>query len=217
MNRVRGTAMGCLLLLASCGGGPEGGGDASVNKAVLMDPQGEEMTKQAPDTYRVRFETSAGDIQIEVERSFSPHGADRFYNLVANGFYDECRFFRIVPNFIVQWGMSPDPEVTAVWQGATIPDDPVQISNDRGTITFAKTNSPNSRTTQLFINLVDNARLDGMGFAPFGRIVSGMDVVDALNPEYGEIGQGNIAARGNAFLIEKYPNLDYIKSATIEE
>ncbi|HCV26513.1 MAG TPA: hypothetical protein DGN59_23940 [Candidatus Latescibacteria bacterium] len=113
--------------------------------------------------------------------------------------------------------MSPHPEVTAVWQGATIPDDPVQISNDRGTITFAKTNSPNSRTTQLFINLVDNARLDGMGFAPFGRIVSGMDVVDALNPEYAEIGQGNIAARGNAFLIEKYPNLDYIKSATIEE
>ncbi len=182
-----------------------------------MDPQSEEMNKQAPDTYRAQFETSAGTFLIEVERSLSPNGADRFYNLVRNGFYNECRFFRVVPNFMVQWGMSPDPEVGAAWRPATIPDDPVQISNERGTITFAKTGSPNSRTTQLFINFIDNGRLDGMGFAPFGRIVSGMDVVDAINPEYGEIGQQKIAEQGNAYLNEKYPNLDYIKSATIEE
>lgn len=219
MNRVRGTAIGCLLLLlASCGGGPEGGGEAPANKAVLMDPSSEEMTAQAPDTYRAIFETSGGTITIEVERRLSPNGADRFYNLVRHGYYNGCRFFRVVPNFIVQWGMNPDPELTQTWYHATIADDPVLMSNERGTITFAKTNAPNSRTTQMFLNLVDNARLDGMGFAPFGRVVDGMDVVDAINPEYGEQpSQGKIAEQGNEYLISQFPNLDYIQSATIQE
>ena len=218
MNRVRGTAIGCLLLLlTSCGSGPEGNDEAPVNKVGLMDPNSEEMTAQAPDTYRARFETSGGLILIEVERKLSPNGADRFYNLIRNGYYDGCRFFRVVPNFIVQFGMSPDPEVSKAWHGATIVDDPVMISNDRGTITFAKTGAPNSRTTQMFLNLVDNARLDGMGFAPFGRIVEGMDVVDAINPEYGEQpSQQKIGEQGNEYLISQFPNLDYIKSATID-
>jgi peptidyl-prolyl cis-trans isomerase A (cyclophilin A) len=219
VNRVRGTVMGCLLLLsASCGGGPDGDGEAPVNnKAGLMDPTSEEMMAQAPDTYRARFETSGGTILIEVERKLSPNGADRFYNLVHNGYYNDCRFFRVVPNFIVQFGMSPDPEVSKMWHGATIVDDPVMISNDRGTITFAKTGSPNSRTTQMFLNLVDNARLDGMGFAPFGRIVEGMDVMDAINPEYGEQpNQQKIGEKGNEYLISQFPNLDYIKTATID-
>lgn len=219
MNRVRGTAIGCLLLLlTSCGGGPGGDGEAPADKAVLMDPAGEEMTAQAPETYRARFETSGGTIMIDVERRLSPNGADRFYNLVRHGYYDGCRFFRVVPNFIVQFGMSPDPAVGKVWQEARFADDPVQLSNERGTITFAKTNAPNSRTTQMFFNLVDNARLDGMGFAAFGRIVEGMDVVDAINPEYGEQpNQGKIAERGNEYLTSQFPNLDYIQSATIEE
>ncbi len=219
MNRVRGTAMGCLLLLlASCGGGPEIGGDAPVPKAVLMDPQSDEMKTQAPDTYRVRFETSGGTILIDVERQLSPNGADRFYNLALNGYFDGCRFFRVVPGFIVQWGMNPDPALTATWQAARIMDDPVQISNDRGTLTFAKTGAPNSRSSQMFINLGDNPNLDGQGFAPFGRVVSGMDVVDAINAEYGQQpSQQSISERGNEYLNEKFPNLDYIKSATIEE
>jgi len=219
VNRVRETAVGCLLLLlASCGGGPENGGDAPATKAVLMDPQSEEMKTQAPDTYQARFETSGGTILIDVERQSSPNGADRFYNLVRNGYFDGCRFFRVVPGFIVQWGMNPDPALTATWQGARIMDDPVQISNDRGTLTFAKTGAPNSRSSQMFINLGDNANLDSQGFAPFGRVVSGMDVVDAINAEYGQQpSQQSISERGNEYLNERFPNLDYIKSATIEE
>ena len=133
MNRVRGTAMGCLLLLlASCGGGPEIGGDAPVPKAVLMDPQSDEMKTQAPDTYRVRFETSGGTILIDVERQLSPNGADRFYNLALNGYFDGCRFFRVVPGFIVQWGMNPDPALTATWQAARIHDQDFFLNRNAG-------------------------------------------------------------------------------------
>jgi len=153
-----------------------------------------------------------------VERDLAPRGADRFYNLVKNGYYDGQRFFRVVPGFVVQWGMHGDPEVTAVWYNARIPDDPVKGSNVRGTVTFA-TSGANSRTTQLFINLGDNSgNLDRQGFAPFGRVADGMQAVDAINAEYGQRpDQGKIHANGNTYLEEKFPNLDYIKTARIAD
>ena len=181
-----------------------------------MDPTGEALNEQAPDEFSVRLETSVGSVVIQVTREWAPIGADRFYNLVRNGFYDEQRFFRVVPGFVVQWGLSGDPKLNQVWHRAHILDDPVVQSNMRGRITYAKTNQPNTRTTQLFINLGDNANLDGMGFAPFGEVVEGMEVVDAINAEYGQQpSQGQIGNRGNAYLEENFPNLDYIVKAEI--
>ncbi len=181
-----------------------------------MDPAGKALNEQAPDEFSVRLETSVGPVVIQVTRAWSPHGADRFYNLVRNGFYDEQRFFRVVPGFVVQWGLSGDPKLNMAWRQANILDDPVKQSNTRGRITYAKTNQPNTRTTQLFINLGANANLDGMGFAPFGEVVEGMEVVDQINAEYGQQpSQGQIAGRGNAYLEENFPNLDYIVKAEI--
>ena len=183
-----------------------------------MDPTGEALNEQAPDEFSVRLETSAGPVVIQVTRDWAPHGADRFYNLVRNGFYDGQRFFRVVPGFVVQWGLSGDPKLNMAWRQANILDDPVVQVNTRGRITYAKTNQPNTRTTQLFINLGDNSNLDGMGFAPFGEVVEGMEVVDAINAEYGERpNQGQIAMNGNAYLEENFPNLDYIVKAEIIE
>ena len=188
---------------------------------VMMDPTGEQATQTAPDEFKVRFETSAGTFVIDVTRDWSPRGADRFYSLIRIGFYDDQRFFRVIPNFVVQWGMSGDPEVSAAWQTARIKDDPVKESNVPGTITFAKTGAPNSRTTQLFINLGDNsASLDGQGFAPFGRVVEGMEVVGSFNAEYGSTpstNQSTIAERGNELLNKNFPTLDYIVTAKIVE
>ena len=181
-----------------------------------MDPTGKALNEQAPDEFSERLETSAGPVVIQVTRDWAPLGADRFYNLVHNGFYDGQRFFRVVPGFVVQWGLSGDPKLNMAWRQANILDDPVKQSNTRGRITFAKTNQPNTRTTQLFINLGDNANLDGMGFAPFGEVVEGMEVVDAINAEYGQQpSQGQIAMNGNAYLAENFPNLDYIVKAEI--
>ena len=188
---------------------------------VMMDPTGEQATQTAPDEFKVRFETSAGTFVVDVTRDWSPRGADRFYSLIRIGFYDDQRFFRVIPNFVVQWGMSGDPEISAAWQTARIKDDPVKESNVPGTITFAKTGAPNSRTTQLFINLGDNsASLDRQGFAPFGRVVEGMEVVGSFNAEYGSTpstNQPTIAERGNEFLNKNFPNLDYIVTAKIVE
>ncbi|GAB5442478.1 MAG: peptidylprolyl isomerase [Fuerstiella sp.] len=170
---------------------------------------------QAPDKFRVKFETSAGDFVLEVVRKWAPKGADRFYELVQKDFYKDARFFRVVPNFVVQWGINGDPEVQAKWREAKIADDPVVASNLRGYITFA-TAGPGTRTTQLFINLVDNQRLDEMGFAPFGRVVEGMEVVDKITAEYGGApSQDAIQAQGNAYLKENFPNMDYIKSVKV--
>ena len=181
-----------------------------------MDPTGAALNEQAPDEFAVRLETSVGPVVIQVTRDWSPHGADRFYNLVRNGFYDGQRFFRVMPGFVVQWGLSGNPELDAVWRQANILDDPVKQSNTRGRITYAKTNQPNTRTTQLFINLGDNSRLDGQNFAPFGEVVEGMEIVDQINAEYGQQpNQGQIAGRGNAYLKENFPNLDYIVKAEI--
>ena len=196
-------------------------GNAQDPKVTLMDPTGEQATQTAPNEFKVRFETSAGTFVIDVTRDWSPRGADRFYSLIRIGFYDDQRIFRVIPNFVVQWGMSGDPEVSAAWQTARIKDDPVKESNVPGTITFAKTGAPNSRTTQLFINVGDNsASLDGQGFAPFGRVVEGMEVVGSFNAEYGSNPSNNqptISERGNEFLNKNFPNLDYIVTAKIIE
>ena len=182
---------------------------------ALMNPDAQAKQEQAPDVFRVRYDTSAGPIVIEVHRAWAPLGADRFYALACNGYFDGCRFFRVVPNFVVQWGINGDPKVSAAWRDATIPDDKVTQSNTRGRITFA-TSGRNSRTTQMFINLRDNAGLDNMGFAPFGEVVEGMDVVDKLYSGYGESpDQGRIHAQGNAYLEKQFPKLDHIESAAV--
>jgi peptidyl-prolyl cis-trans isomerase A (cyclophilin A) len=183
----------------------------------LLDPRSAEMTKEAPAEYKVRFSTDAGDFLVQVTRASAPRAADRFYNLVRHGFYDSARFFRVVPDFVAQFGLNGDGRVNAVWRGATIPDDPVTTTNARGTITFA-TSGPNSRTTQVFLNFKDNARLDGMGFASFGRVIAGMDVVDAINPEYREQPQqGRIETDGNEYLTRDFPRLTFILKAHIAE
>lgn len=182
-----------------------------------MEPTSDEMKTEAPEQYAVTFETTAGNFVLTVYRDWAPRGADRFYNLVTNGFYNEQRFFRVVPGFVVQWGMSGDPEITKEWANAQFLDDPVKESNTRGRISFAATNRPNSRTTQVFINLGDNTNLDGMRFAPFGEVTEGMDVVDKINAEYGQqASQGYIAEQGNAYLQEAFPNMDYIKSVRVD-
>jgi peptidyl-prolyl cis-trans isomerase A (cyclophilin A) len=175
----------------------------------------------APGSFRARFETTAGDFVIEVHHDWAPQGADRFYTLVKSGYYDGVRFFRVISGFMAQFGIHGDPKVSAAWRGRRIPDDPVRQSNARGMVTFA-TAGPNTRTTQVFINYRDNGMLDGQGFAPFGRVVEGMEVVDRLFAGYGEgapngLGpdQGRIQADGNAYLERDFPKLDYVKRATI--
>lgn len=168
-----------------------------------------------PNVFKVKCECSNGDFVIEVHKDWAPLGAARFEQLVKEGFYDEARFFRVVPNFVVQFGLAADPQISAKWRSQRLQDDPVKQTNATGTLTFA-TAGANTRTTQLFINLVDNARLDGMGFAPFGKVVEGMDVVKAITAQYGEMPQQPmIEAQGNAYLTPQFPNMDYIKKATI--
>lgn len=181
----------------------------------------ESLNEQSPDSYNVKFETSKGDFIVAVTRDWAPIGADRFYNLVQNGFYDDMRFFRVVPSFVVQFGMSGDPELTKVWQNAKIKDDSVKQSNKPGSVTFA-TAGPNSRTTQVFINLRDNAGLDDRGFSPFGVISEGMEVVTQLYSGYGDSRpngpqQHLITMQGNTYLDEKFPLLDRIVKAKIVE
>jgi peptidyl-prolyl cis-trans isomerase A (cyclophilin A) len=179
------------------------------------------LTAQAPETFKAVFDTTKGKFTIEVTRSLSPNGADRFYNLVRSGYFKDVAFFRVVPGFMCQFGIHGDPAVSAKWREANIADDPVKGSNARGTITFA-TAGPNTRTTQLFINFGNNTGLDGQGFSPFGKVTEGMDVVDKINGEYGDgapfgsgPAQGRIQMEGNAYLKKGFPKLDYIKSAVI--
>jgi peptidyl-prolyl cis-trans isomerase A (cyclophilin A) len=192
----------------------------SFGQSALANPAA--LREQAPPTYKVRFDTSKGSFVVEVNRDWAPNGADRFFNLVKNGFFDDARFFRVISDFMVQFGINANPRISAPWREASIPDDPVKQSNKRGFITYAM-RGPNTRTTQVFINFKDNTRLDGMGFAPFGRVVSGMDVVDKLNAEYGEGApsgrgpdQGRIQMEGNAYLQKDFPRLDFIRKASIE-
>lgn len=186
---------------------------------MLLTP--DSLTATAPDVFQARFETSKGDFVIEVHREWSPNGADRFYNLVANGFYDDVRFFRVISGFMAQFGIHGDTAVAAAWRGMNIPDDPVMQSNTRGFVSYAM-GGPNTRTTQIFINFGDNSRLDGMGFSPFGQVVEGMDIVDAIFAGYGEgaprgqgPSQGDIQSRGNEYLSADFPNLDFVRSANI--
>ena len=199
-----------VVALAGCGGKSSG----SASEA-LKHP--EQLTAKAPATFDAKFTTTKGDFVVTVDRAWAPHGADRFYNLVRNGFFDDVEFFRVVPPFVAQFGISGDPAVAAAWQTADIPDDPVVEHNTRGTVTFA-TAGPNTRTTQVFINLGDNSSLDAQGFAPIGKVTSGLKVVDSLYSGYGDAPtshQGEIASDGNGYLDKAYPKLDEIKTATI--
>jgi peptidyl-prolyl cis-trans isomerase A (cyclophilin A) len=195
-------------------------GQTPVRKSLMVPAAFKET---APETYNVKFDTSVGEFVVKVTRAWAPNGADRFYNLVKNGFYDEARFFRAVPNFMVQFGLNANPTVSKIWSSARIPPDKVTQSNKKGFITFAMGASPDTRTTQVFINFRNNTSLDGMGFAPFGEVVSGIEVVDKIYTGYGEASpkgsgppQARVMAEGNAYLIKSFPKMDYIKTATIE-
>ena len=171
---------------------------------------------KGPESYRVKFVTSCGDFVVEVTRKWAPLGADRFHEAVSGGFYDECRFFRVVPNFVVQFGINGDPKVQRRWKRANLKDDRAAgKSNLKGTLTFA-TSGPNSRTTQLFVNLKDNVFLDNLGFTPFGKVVEGIGTVQKINAEYGEKAQqGAIQSEGNTYLKAEFPRMDYIKTARV--
>lgn len=181
----------------------------------------EEPAKTAEAVWRARFETTAGTFTIEVHRDWAPLGADRFHELVQSGYYDGVRFFRVLTGFMAQFGIHGDPSMSAAWRDRRIADDPVRQSNTRGMVSYAMA-GPRTRTTQVFINFGDNSQLDGMGFAPFGRVIEGMDVVDRLYAGYGEGAprgpgpdQGRIQTEGNAYLARQFPKLDYIKRASI--
>jgi cyclophilin family peptidyl-prolyl cis-trans isomerase len=207
------------LLLGGCAGGQR-----NTNQG-LLDPGAPEMNRRAPAHYRVRLETNKGSIVLEILRDWAPHGADRFYNLVRAGYFNEARFFRVIPGKWAQFGIHGDSAVASLWRSQTIPDDPRRESNLRGTIAFAFA-VPNGRTTQVFINLRDNsATHDLEPFVPFGRVIEGMDVADQLNGEYGEAAGGGIRGGkqdpifqgGNTYLHEYFPRLDYIRRAWIVE
>lgn len=221
MKHISLTAMALLALGLAATPAQDAKKDAKPAAASpgFADPS--KLTEKAPDTFKAEFDTTKGKFTVEVTRSLAPNGADRFYNLVRSGFFKDVAFFRVIPGFMCQFGIHGDPAVSARWREANITDDPVKGSNTRGAVTFA-TAGPNTRTTQLFINFADNARLDGMGFSSFGKVVEGMDVVDKINGEYGEgapsgrgPNQGRIQMQGNAYLKKDFPNLDYIKAATI--
>ena len=188
--------------------------DRSLLKPALL-------TEKAPDVFNVKFVTTKGDFTLRVTRAWAPLGADRFYNLVKHHFYDDASFFRVLDGFVVQFGISAYPQVAAAWREAKIQDDPVKQSNKRGTITFA-TGGPNTRTTQVFINLGENARLDSSGFSPFGQVTEGMLTVVKLYGGYGEGApsgngpdQGKIEKLGKAYLDKGWPKLDSVKTAAI--
>jgi peptidyl-prolyl cis-trans isomerase A (cyclophilin A) len=194
---------------------------ADLSKAKLRNPAS--FTEKAPATYKAKFDTTKGAFVITVHRDWAPAGADRFYNLVNGGYYDDCRFFRVLDDFMAQVGINGNPAIQSAWRSAYLQDDPVKGSNKRGFVTFA-TAGPNTRTTQFFINFKDNSSLDKQGFSPFGEVTSGMDVVDKLYSGYGEGAprgkgpeQGKIQSEGNAYLSKDFPKLDYIKKATIEK
>jgi peptidyl-prolyl cis-trans isomerase A (cyclophilin A) len=180
------------------------------------------LNEKAPPSFKARFNTSKGDFVIEVRRELAPNGADRFFNMVKSGFFDDARFFRVMSGFMVQYGINGDPKINSVWRTAPIKDDPVRASNKRGFVTFA-TSGPDSRTTQVFINYADNSGLDRQGFSPIGQVISGMNVVDTLYSEYGDgpprgngPDQSRIQTDGNAYLTKSFPKLDFIRKATIE-
>jgi cyclophilin family peptidyl-prolyl cis-trans isomerase len=197
--------------------------DAGPNMRALLDPTHETWSRQAPDVFKVKLTTTKGDVVIQVTREWAPLGADRFYNLVDNGFYDGVKFFRVIEGFMAQFGINGNPKISDVWRDQPIKDDPNTISNARGRITFAM-GGPNTRTSQLFISFGDNSFLDNQGFSPFGEVVKGMDVIDKLYAEYGEGAprgrgpdQGRVQQEGNPYLQADFPKLDSINTARIVE
>jgi len=231
MDTTRLLALCLLLGVSACGGNGEeaGGGEAGAEEAgaeagpIDMTAVSTNLQGTAPDLFRARFETSKGDFVVEVTRAWSPAGADRFYNLVSHGYLDGVRFFRVIEGFMAQFGINGDPTIAALLREENFLDDLVVESNTRGKMTFAKTGQPNSRSTQIFINLAPNTNLDALGFSPFGEIVEGMEVVNQLYSGYGEGApggngpdQGRIQAEGNTYLNADFPNLDYVERASIE-
>jgi len=218
---VRWTLLIALVLacatLAACGGSSGGTGSTSGPPDALLHPA--KLNAKSPQLYTVTFQTTKGQFVIDVHRTWAPLAAQRFYNLVKSHFFDGVTFFRVVPKFVVQFGISPYPQVSTAWQNATIPDDPVTVHNTRGGVTFASA-GPNTRTTQVLINLGYNENLDQTGFAPFGAVASGMDVVDKLYSGYGDsptAKQGEMETQGNAWLDKNYPKLDSIKTARVTQ
>jgi cyclophilin family peptidyl-prolyl cis-trans isomerase len=200
-----------IVALAGCGGG----GSSSGPPQALLTPA--KLTRQAPQQFDVTFHTTAGDFTISVHRTWAAHGADRFYNLVTNHFYDGAKIFRVVRGFVAQFGISPDPAVSQAWQNATIPDDAVKTQNKRGAVSFAAA-GPNTRTTQVFIDLASNLQLDADQFAPFGAVTRGMNVVDKLYSGYADrptSHQAEMFSQGNAYLRKAWPKLDTILSTKV--
>ncbi len=188
---------------------------ALAGPALTQQPAGKAAAPPAPDSFLVAVTSNRGTVVIAVHRDWAPRGADRVYQLVRARFYDEARFFRVIPRFVAQFGLPADPRRDPAWSKRPIADDPVRRSNLHGMLTFA-TAGPNTRTTQLFINLADNPRLDGLGFAPIGRVIKGLAIVHALNGQYGESpSQDEIERQGNAYLTRAFPKLDYIRTARV--
>jgi cyclophilin family peptidyl-prolyl cis-trans isomerase len=185
---------------------------------LLKEPK--KLEAKAPKEFKVKFDTTAGDFTVECHREWAEHGVDRFYNLVKVGFFDDVAFFRVVKGFVVQFGIHGNPAVSTLWKDANIPVDKVKESNKKGYLTYAMAGSPTTRSTQLFINLGENEKLDKMGFAPICKVEgNGMEVVEKLEASYGEMPsreQGAIQGEGNAFLRKRYPKLDFIKTARLE-
>ncbi len=207
------TAAIFLLVCGAALAQTKSGGAKKGPATNLLEPS--TLTAMAPETFQAKFTTTKGEFVVQVMRAWAPMGADRFYNLVRAGFYTDAAFFRVLPGFMAQFGLSARPDVSQAWLRANLSDDPVTQSNTRGRITFA-TAGPNTRTTQLFINFGDNSRLDGLGFAPFGEVVQGMEVVDQINSEYGEQpDQTSIRTEGKSYLDQNFPKLDRILSASI--
>ena len=203
-------AAGALLVITLAACVNDG---AAQSSGPLGNPAA--LNEQSPGTFQAAFDTSKGRFVVDVHREWAPIGADRFYNLVKNGFFDDVRFFRVIGGQLAQFGMHGDPRVQDAWRDADVQDDPVKHSNTRGTVSFAS-RGPNTRTTQLFINLTDNRAYDRLGFAPFAEVVTGMDVVDGLYAGYEERPeQGLIDEEGNAYLTREFPNLGYVKKAAI--
>lgn len=205
-------AVAACLLFSACSTPPE-------NKPAAAPAK---QPAHTPDVYRVNLDTSKGAVVLEITRAWAPYGADHFYELVNNGYYDGDRFYRVVPRFVVQFGIHGDPKVSQFWSSVRIPDDPVKQKNRKGTVTFA-TSGPGARTTQVFVNMRDNLALDRQGFAPIGRVAEGMDVLERLYGGYGDMpprGSGpdgvEIERQGNVYLENHFPRLDYIKKAAVQ-
>ncbi len=222
--RAKGILTGVMLVsgaIVACSQGapPAANSQSSPSRPfdqALMRPA--DLNEKAPETFDVKFVTTKGEFAIRITRAWAPNGADRFYNLVKHHYFDGAKFFRVIPAFVAQFGISPYPEVNRVWENSNIQDDPVKHSNTRGSLTFAATQQPNSRSTQLFFNFVDNARLDPMGFAPIGNVTSGMEVVDQIYSGYGrdqQADQDQAGKEGNTYFEKYFPKLDSIKSASL--